>query len=134
MIAAIWCIAPTCMARSTPRNTWPAVPDSRGWLTGSWQPRCARWLWIPPGAGHPERRVGRVSSSVDSPEAMKADASPDGLAVALLRDAVDHLGGTHRSGQEDMAREVAQAMEDGVHLLVQAGTGTGKSLGYLLPA
>lgn len=75
-----------------------------------------------------------MSSSVDSPDAVKADASPDGLAVALLRDAVDHLGGTHRSGQEDMAREVAQAMEDGVHLLVQAGTGTGKSLGYLLPA
>ncbi|RYB95859.1 ATP-dependent DNA helicase [Nocardioides oleivorans] len=33
-----------------------------------------------------------------------------------------------------MATEVADAMEDGRHLLVQAGTGTGKSLGYLVPA
>ena len=33
-----------------------------------------------------------------------------------------------------MADEVAEAMEDGRHLLVQAGTGTGKSLGYLVPA
>lgn len=29
---------------------------------------------------------------------------------------------------------MAQAFDDGVHLLVQAGTGTGKSLGYLAPA
>src|SRR5690349_21983759 len=33
-----------------------------------------------------------------------------------------------------MAEAVADAMEGGVHLLVQAGTGTGKSLGYLVPA
>jgi ATP-dependent DNA helicase DinG len=33
-----------------------------------------------------------------------------------------------------MAEAVAQAMDDGVHLLVQAGTGTGKSLAYLVPA
>ena len=33
-----------------------------------------------------------------------------------------------------MAEAVAAAMEDGAHLLVQAGTGTGKSLGYLVPA
>src|SRR3954463_12965610 len=33
-----------------------------------------------------------------------------------------------------MAEAVAAAMEDRQHLLVQAGTGTGKSLGYLVPA
>src|SRR4051812_42840489 len=33
-----------------------------------------------------------------------------------------------------MAEAVAAAMEDKRHLLVQAGTGTGKSLGYLVPA
>ncbi|MBO9523980.1 MAG: ATP-dependent DNA helicase [Nocardioidaceae bacterium] len=33
-----------------------------------------------------------------------------------------------------MAEAVAEAMESGQHLLVQAGTGTGKSLGYLVPA
>lgn len=33
-----------------------------------------------------------------------------------------------------MAREVADAIEAGRHLMVQAGTGTGKSLGYLVPS
>ena len=33
-----------------------------------------------------------------------------------------------------MAEAVADAMDDGRHLLVQAGTGTGKSLGYLVPS
>lgn len=33
-----------------------------------------------------------------------------------------------------MAEAVDTSMHDGSHLLVQAGTGTGKSLGYLVPA
>ncbi|MDO5287655.1 MAG: ATP-dependent DNA helicase, partial [Actinomycetia bacterium] len=33
-----------------------------------------------------------------------------------------------------MCEAVTQAFDSGVHLLVQAGTGTGKSLGYLAPA
>ena len=33
-----------------------------------------------------------------------------------------------------MAQAVADAMVDGKHLLVQAGTGTGKSLAYLVPS
>jgi ATP-dependent DNA helicase DinG len=47
---------------------------------------------------------------------------------------VTALGGTERSGQLDMATAVAQAFESGEHLAVQAGTGTGKSLAYLVPA
>lgn len=39
-----------------------------------------------------------------------------------------------RPGQERMARQVAQALNEGDHLLVEAGTGTGKTLAYLLPA
>lgn len=52
----------------------------------------------------------------------------------LLDRAVAALGGTRREGQDAMARAVAHAMGAGEHLLVQAGTGTGKSLGYLVPA
>ncbi|MCA5893175.1 ATP-dependent DNA helicase [Isoptericola sp. NEAU-Y5] len=52
----------------------------------------------------------------------------------LLDLAVGRLGGGRREGQHQMAREVAEAITDGRHLLVQAGTGTGKSLGYLVPA
>jgi ATP-dependent DNA helicase DinG len=53
---------------------------------------------------------------------------------ATLTAAVDALGGSERPGQIAMAEAVAEAMEDHRHLLVQAGTGTGKSLGYLVPA
>ncbi|OEJ94081.1 ATP-dependent DNA helicase [Streptomyces thermolilacinus] len=52
----------------------------------------------------------------------------------LLHAAVAAVGGTERPGQVAMAEAVAQAIDDGTHLLVQAGTGTGKSLGYLVPA
>jgi ATP-dependent DNA helicase DinG len=54
--------------------------------------------------------------------------------TALLATAVDELGGQERPGQVAMAEAATRAMEAGEHLLVQAGTGTGKSLGYLVPA
>ena len=52
----------------------------------------------------------------------------------LLAIAVAALGGSERSGQLEMAAAVARAFETGEHLAVQAGTGTGKSLAYLVPA
>src|ERR1700758_3533143 len=52
----------------------------------------------------------------------------------LLAVAVAALGGSERGGQQEMAAAVAQAFETGEHLVVQAGTGTGKSLAYLIPA
>jgi ATP-dependent DNA helicase DinG len=52
----------------------------------------------------------------------------------LLAAAVAGVGGSERPGQVQMAEAVAAAMTDGSHLLVQAGTGTGKSLAYLVPA
>jgi ATP-dependent DNA helicase DinG len=48
--------------------------------------------------------------------------------------AVTALGGSERSGQVAMAEAVAHAFTSGEHLAVQAGTGTGKSLAYLVPA
>ncbi|MGH3368131.1 MAG: ATP-dependent DNA helicase [Nocardioidaceae bacterium] len=44
------------------------------------------------------------------------------------------MQGQHRPGQLEMASAVERALAEGEHLLVQAGTGTGKSLGYLVPA
>jgi ATP-dependent DNA helicase DinG len=58
-------------------------------------------------------------------------AAPD--TDDLLADAVAALGGTPREGQQRMARAVTEALERQRHLLVQAGTGTGKSLAYLVP-
>ncbi len=40
----------------------------------------------------------------------------------------------HRQGQVDMANAVERALEEKRHLIVEAGTGTGKTLAYLLPA
>lgn len=54
--------------------------------------------------------------------------------VAALAEAVEAMGGEHRPGQEAMTRAIAAAMATGRSLAVQAGTGTGKSLAYLVPA
>ena len=53
---------------------------------------------------------------------------------ALLHAAVQGIGGVERAGQLQMVHAVADAIEKKEHLLVQAGTGTGKSLAYLIPA
>ena len=52
----------------------------------------------------------------------------------LLHAAVTAVGGSERPGQILMAEAVAGAVARAEHLLVQAGTGTGKSLAYLVPA
>ncbi|MDJ0771661.1 MAG: ATP-dependent DNA helicase [Ilumatobacter sp.] len=39
-----------------------------------------------------------------------------------------------RDGQREMTERVASAIDEGRHLVVQAGTGTGKTLAYLVPA
>ena len=53
---------------------------------------------------------------------------------SALDAAVTAIGGSPRVGQIEMAEAVANALSDRHHLLVQAGTGTGKSLAYLVPA
>ena len=75
------------------------------------------------------------------PAAEPAPAAEGALSVAdrgavqgVLAAAVSELGGQERAGQVQMAQAVADAMVDGKHLLVQAGTGTGKSLAYLVPS
>src|SRR5712692_4891831 len=40
----------------------------------------------------------------------------------------------HRPGQTEMAEAVESALADKRHLIVEAGTGTGKTLAYLVPA
>ncbi|MDT5070150.1 MAG: ATP-dependent helicase DinG [Mycobacterium sp.] len=59
---------------------------------------------------------------------------PPARTTGLLAAAVAALGGTERTGQIEMAEAVERAFDSGEHLAVQAGTGTGKSLAYLVPA
>jgi predicted DnaQ family exonuclease/DinG family helicase len=54
--------------------------------------------------------------------------SPGGLVANAFE------GYEHRAEQVEMLRAVTQAFNTPNHLLVEAGTGTGKSLAYLLPA
>jgi ATP-dependent DNA helicase DinG len=62
------------------------------------------------------------------------DTPENTRVTGLLGAAVTALGGTERSGQIEMAEAVERAFDTGEHLAVQAGTGTGKSLAYLVPA
>ena len=61
-------------------------------------------------------------------------SEPRTSVSTLLETAVTALGGATREGQVQMAEEVGRALADDQHLLVQAGTGTGKSLAYLVPS
>ncbi|WP_104179913.1 ATP-dependent DNA helicase [Arthrobacter sp. B0490] len=77
----------------------------------------------------------------DSTRSGTAVAAPDPApstpatrqALELLDAAVGAMGGEMRTGQHEMVRQVSEAIRSGDHLLVQAGTGTGKSLAYLVP-
>jgi len=61
---------------------------------------------------------------------------PQAEAAGRLDEVVADLsgGGEHREGQREMAEAVAATIADDGHAAIQAGTGTGKSLAYLVPA
>ena len=65
---------------------------------------------------------------------MPADIDAPAAVSRVLQAVVASIGGSHRPGQLQMAEAVTAALRDHEHLLVQAGTGTGKSLAYLVPA
>ena len=57
-------------------------------------------------------------------------------ALELLDRITEDLpgGGERREGQRDMVRAVAAGISRKRHTIVEAGTGVGKSLAYLVPA
>ena len=63
-----------------------------------------------------------------------ADEPLSQSTTELLSAAVEALGGARRPGQVKMAEAVERSLDSERHLAVQAGTGTGKSLAYLVPA
>ncbi|NHC25499.1 ATP-dependent DNA helicase [Nocardioides sp. IC4_145] len=68
------------------------------------------------------------------PPTSASPTAPTTRVSEVLAGAVRALGGAERAGQVRMAEAVSRALADEEHLLVQAGTGTGKSLAYLVPA
>jgi ATP-dependent DNA helicase DinG len=75
-----------------------------------------------------------VASISEAPSHSSPEQSGESPLQALLATAVSAIGGSERPGQTVMAQAVWDAVTDGTHLAVQAGTGTGKSLAYLVPA
>ena len=73
------------------------------------------------------RRLDRPRRRRRATERRRRDRGRAGAAVA-------EIGGHERPGQIEMAAAVGTRSTRVEHLLVQAGTGTGKSLGYLAPA
>ena len=68
-----------------------------------------------------------MSSSVRTPTA-RTFFSKKGILSRL------HTGYEYRAGQLEMAEAVEAALADERHLIVEAGTGTGKTLAYLIPS
>jgi len=79
----------------------------------------------------PSRRS--VTGATSGFDVVLAVTSPNLAHPEGFDRAVSGMGGQSRTGQHEMARQVAHAIDTGDHLLVQAGTGTGKSLAYLIP-
>ncbi len=75
-----------------------------------------------------------MSDAHSRDETTGEDTVHDDAVVGLRRVTRQLAGGRDRPGQQVMAHAVASAIAEGRHLFVQAGTGTGKSLGYLVPA
>jgi ATP-dependent DNA helicase DinG len=112
-------------------------------------PGCTRYRSdVPPGRSRkpspvpsdPSPSVAKTSPK--TPSNPKAPGLIDTTSISkavpdvadLLAAAVAGIGGAERPGQVAMAQAVQRAIETGEHLAVQAGTGTGKSLAYLVPA
>jgi ATP-dependent DNA helicase DinG len=69
-----------------------------------------------------------VKTSASKLPTLKAFFSPGGTLAQST------LAFEHRPGQHEMAKAIESAIHDKRHLIVEAGTGTGKTLAYLLPA
>ena len=90
-------------------------------------------------------RIDIIESSVPSPPQPASSAAPTRLTAGGKDTSLHQFFGpsgllsrTHpayefRRGQLQMAQAVEQALEEKRHLIVEAGTGTGKTLAYLVP-
>lgn len=63
----------------------------------------------------------------------EADEQETALEHRILTRVLTAMGGRRRDGQVRMIDEGAAALKSGHHVMIQAGTGTGKSIGYLIP-
>src|SRR4051812_48427702 len=91
-------------------------------------------IWRHPRIGGRATYDRRVATEETAAGIGAGTGSDVAVTDALRRVAAALPAGEDRPGQLQMAQAVAAAMRDREHLVVQAGTGTGKSLAYLVPA
>lgn len=107
-------------------------PERRDWMASAGAQQAAQQLGhaIEPGIlPRPRLEIPPVETYQAMDEAQVEQVlGPDGMIARSL------AGYEHRPEQMDMSREVFRAFNTSSHLLVEAGTGVGKSLGYLVPA
>jgi DNA polymerase-3 subunit epsilon/ATP-dependent DNA helicase DinG len=92
--------------------------------------------------GTREEMLGPLFATEQDDEELIRAASPRAVDVEQLAETLEEgglfaqrfPGFEHRPQQVEMLRAVAQALNERQHLMVEAGTGTGKSIAYLLPA
>jgi ATP-dependent DNA helicase DinG len=82
----------------------------------------------------PGEKLAQAGPSRPGPAPARAETRTLPALTDLLAAAVSGIGGAERPGQVAMAEAVERSIRSGEHLAVQAGTGTGKSLAYLVPA
>jgi ATP-dependent DNA helicase DinG len=82
------------------------------------------------GAPYQDEKALRAN---DTPEPLSVDTVVEWIGEgSTLAERIPDYG--YRPGQVEMARAVAEAFNQSKDLMVEAGTGTGKSLAYLLPS
>ncbi len=89
----------------------------------------------PPGRGESPPATGSDPERAERPAAGGPSRLARQVRTALARVVAGLPGrGEARPGQAAMAEDVAEALAAERHLVVRAGTGTGKTLAYLVPA
>ena len=130
------------MERLASRSSWVLSYFLRNLESDKVQHSAASLVQDTPQTGVMGFDGGAVRSRLRHARALKANekeikVDPEEVASLLSSDGpLDHAldGFEERPEQIEMARAVADAISEGERLIVEAGTGVGKSLAYLLPA
>lgn len=106
---------------------WPLQPLLKEALLGAIT-RDGTGVSVSQPRGSPESELAVQTGMVDVSVGLEALLGRNGLASRVIPDF------EFRPGQLQMAYLAMEAFREGKHVVVEAGTGSGKSLGYLLPA
>ena len=110
-------------------------PDA-GILAGAYRPDLVEIISLPPQSEDEDSPLADAWDAIDEVEETEQRQIDLGELVEPLGSGGELIvsGLEHRPSQEEMARQVASALAESGRLMVEAPTGTGKTLAYLVPA